>query len=136
MAQHFQTKSLPLNPDDIAPDGSEVRLLLELQAGGMAHFTLSGHQTSTAIVHTTVEEIWFFLTGQGQMWRKQNDTEEIVDVFPGVSLTIPQSTCFQFRSLSDEPLSAIGQTMPPWPGDGEAVAVEGPWRPSVGSRRQ
>ena len=30
-----------------------------------------------------------------------------------------------------EPLAAIGVTMPPWPGDGEAIVVPGEWRPTV-----
>jgi mannose-6-phosphate isomerase-like protein (cupin superfamily) len=48
-----------------------------------------------------------------------------------VSLTIPIGTHFQFRSIGDEPLAAIGVTMPPWPGEGEAVVVTGPRQPTV-----
>ena len=44
---------------------------------------------------------------------------------------IPLGTTFQFRALGDEPLCAIGATMPPWPGPGEAVLAEGPWTPTV-----
>jgi hypothetical protein len=61
--------------DAVGPDGSDVRLLVSLKAGGMAH----------------------------------------------VCLTIPTGTCFQFRSFGNEPLTAIGITMPPSPGDAEAV---------------
>jgi mannose-6-phosphate isomerase-like protein (cupin superfamily) len=132
MADGFRTKILPPSADHIAPDGSEVRILHGLKHGGMAHFELAPGQTSTATKHRTVEEIWFFLSGQGEMWRRDANSETIVEVFPNVSLTIPLGTQFQFRSLSDEPLRAIGQTMPPWPGDGEAIEVEGPWVPTVG----
>ena len=52
-----------------------------------------------------------------------------VDVHPGVCLTIPLGARFQFRAFGGEPLSAIGVTMPPWPGEGEAIVVEGPWTP-------
>jgi mannose-6-phosphate isomerase-like protein (cupin superfamily) len=48
-----------------------------------------------------------------------------------VCLTIPLGTHFQFRSHGKEPLSAIGVTMPPWPGEDEAYDVEGPWEPDV-----
>ena len=51
-----------------------------------------------AVAHRTVEEIWFFLAGRGQMWRRQDDHEEIVTVEPGVCLTIPLGTHFQFRA--------------------------------------
>ena len=37
----FMTKHLPMAPDAVAPDGSEVRLLLRLDGGGMAHFELA-----------------------------------------------------------------------------------------------
>jgi mannose-6-phosphate isomerase-like protein (cupin superfamily) len=65
------------------------------------------------------------------MWRRLGGEEETVEVGPGTSVAIPVGTRFQFRSDSDEPLSAIGATMPPWPGEGEAFAVEGPWQPTV-----
>jgi mannose-6-phosphate isomerase-like protein (cupin superfamily) len=65
------------------------------------------------------------------MWRRQGDREEVVPVHSGVSLTIPLGTHFQFRSFGDEPLAAIGVTMPPWPGDGEAYTVDGKWKPTV-----
>jgi mannose-6-phosphate isomerase-like protein (cupin superfamily) len=127
----FDTKRLSVARDDVAPDGSDVRILLGLKGGGMAHFELGPGQTSTAVTHKTVEEIWFFLVGRGEMWRKQNGREEIVPVEPGDCLTIPLSTHFQFRSFGYEPLAAIGVTMPPWPGEGEAIVVEGKWKPTV-----
>jgi len=124
---NFDTKHLPVRPDDIAPDGSDVRVLLGLARGGMAHFEIGPNQTSKATMHRTVEEIWFFLRGRGQMWRKNEEQECTVDVYPGICLTIPQGTHFQFRSFGFEPLAAIGVTMPPWPGEGEAIAVSGIW---------
>lgn len=127
----FATKRLPAVRDVVAPDGSDVRVLLSLRGGSMAHFTLAPGQTSRAVTHRTVEEIWFFLSGRGEMWRKQGEHEEIVPVEPGVCLTIPLGTRFQFRSLGEEPLTAVAVTMPPWPGEGEAVIVEGPWLPTV-----
>ena len=90
-------------------------------------FALPPGETSRAVTHRTVEEIWYFLEGRGEMWRRQGDREEVVAVEPGVCLTIPLGTHFQFRALGDRPLSALGVTMPPWPGPDEAVPVEGPW---------
>ena len=129
--QAFETKRLPVQRDSVAKDGSDVRVLLSLHGGGMAHFELPPGQTSTAITHRTVEEIWFFLSGRGQMWRRTGSHEEVVAVEAGVCLTIPLGTHFQFRSFGDEALSAIGVTMPPWPGEGEAKIVEGKWKPTL-----
>jgi mannose-6-phosphate isomerase-like protein (cupin superfamily) len=112
-----------------------VRLLLSLARGGLAHFELSAGQTSIAVSHRTVEEIWYFLDGEGEMWRKSGDHQETVKVDAGVCLTIPLGTHFQFRSTGKKPLQAIGVTMPPWPGDDEAFEVKGIWAPTVNRSR-
>ena len=127
----FLTKRLPVDKDDVAPDGSDVRILLELDRGGMAHFELAPGETSVAVAHHTIEEIWYFLSGRGEMWRKLGDQEEVVPVDPGTCITIPVGTHFQFRSFGYEPLAAIGVTMPPWPGEGEAYQVQGIWKSTV-----
>lgn len=127
----FSTKRLPVQRDAIAPDGSDVRILLGLGSGGFAHFELAPGETSIAVAHRTIEEIWFFINGRGEMWRKLNDREEVVPVDSGVCITIPLGTRFQFRSFGYEPLAAIGVTMPPWPGEGEAYKVQGKWTPTV-----
>src|SRR5690242_10872071 len=127
----FDTKRLPVARDAVALDGSDVRVLLQLDGGSMAHFELPPGQVSTAITHRTIDEIWFVLSGRGEMWREQAGREEAVPVDPGVCLTIPQGTRFQFRSFGDEPLAALGISMPPWPGEGEALVVPGKWAPTV-----
>lgn len=65
--REFHTVTMANERDVIAPDGSDVRILLGLDGGSMAH-------------------------------------------------------C-QFRSCQNEPLAAIGVTMPPWPDDDEAIVV-------------
>ena len=127
MSHGFVTRSLGPSPDAMAPDGSEVRLLAAASRGSMAHFKLLPGQVSQAVAHHTVEELWFIVNGHGRMWRKLAEIEQTIDIGPGVSLSIPLGTHFQFRSLTDEPLRAIGVTMPPWPGEKEAVPVSGPW---------
>jgi mannose-6-phosphate isomerase-like protein (cupin superfamily) len=127
----FDTRALPTDPDEIAPDGSQVRVLLILERGGLAHFRLDAGQTSRATAHKSVEELWYIVSGRGEMWRKRGEQEEIVAMEPGVCLSIPTGTWFQFRAAGDEALSVVGATMPPWPGRDEAYAVEGVWEPTV-----
>ena len=112
-------------PDAIAPDGSEVRILANTARGSMAEFLLPPGQISITVAHHTVEEVWFFTAGQGQLWRKNEKAEEIVEIHPGLS--IPTQTHFQFRNDCTENLVAIGTTMPPWPGPDEAYIVKGKW---------
>jgi len=109
----FGTKQLSAARDVIAPDGSHVRVPLGLARGGMAHFVLAPGQISTAVTHRTVEEIWYVLSGPGEMWRRQGDREEVVAMEAGVCLAIPLGTHFQLRSLGTEELAAVAVTMPP-----------------------
>ena len=127
----METKHLPADRDAVAPDGSDVRILLSVGGGSMAHFELAPGAVSHAVVHRTVDELWYFLSGRGEMWRKLGDDETTVAVAPDVCIAIHVGTQFQFRCHGDEPLAAVGVTMPPWPGDGEALPAEGPWQPTV-----
>ncbi len=123
----FETRRLPAEPDVVAPDGSDVRVLLRTARGSMAHFELAAGRASDAIRHRSVDEIWFILAGSGEMWRKDGDGEDVVALDAGVCVTIPMGTHFQFRAGQGASLQAVGVTMPPWPGPEEAVAVAGKW---------
>ena len=116
-------------PDAYAPDGSEVRLLAALSGCSFAHFTLAAGRVSAPVAHRTVEEIWYFVAGEGEVWRKLGQEEGVTPVRPGVALTIPLGAHFQFRAGA-QGLSFVAVTMPPWPGPQEAFAVEGTWQAS------
>jgi mannose-6-phosphate isomerase-like protein (cupin superfamily) len=128
----FATRVLGRAADAVAPDGCEVRLLAQTPRGSMAHFTLGPGQVARAVAHRTVEEVWYFLSGTGRMWRRRGEAEETVEVAPGRSLAIPLGTRFQLRNDGSEPLTAVAVTMPPWPGADEAYLVDGEWPESVG----
>jgi mannose-6-phosphate isomerase-like protein (cupin superfamily) len=115
----------------IAPDGSEVRVLLALTGGSMAYFQLAAGRIARAVRHKTVEEIWYFLSGRGEMWRSDGTHEATIPVSAGVCVTIPVGTTFQFRGDPNGSLAAIAITMPPWPGEDEAEIVAGMWEPTV-----
>jgi mannose-6-phosphate isomerase-like protein (cupin superfamily) len=125
--QRFDTMHLPEAPDATAPDGSDVRVLLQLGRGSMAHFELAPGRVSRAVAHHAVEELWYVVGGQGQMWRRQGEREQTVPLRPGTCLSIPPGTHFQFRASAHGPLAAVGVAMPPWPGAGEAYEVPGQW---------
>lgn len=123
----FDTMRLP-EKYELAPDRSEIRPLLSMRRGGLAHCTLAPHGISLAVEHRTIEEIWYFIQGRGQVWRKQGDREEVVDVGPNTCLTIPTGTHFQFRNTGEVPLCFTIVTMPPWPSEQEAVRVQDHWK--------
>jgi mannose-6-phosphate isomerase-like protein (cupin superfamily) len=126
-ASAFQTRDLPASYDVLAPDTSEIRVLAAGTRGSMAHGTLPPGRVSLAVRHQTVEELWFVVSGQAEIWRKLGDEEATVIAGPGTSLSIPVGTHFQFRTVGDEPFCFIMVTMPPWPGPGEAVRVPDHW---------
>jgi mannose-6-phosphate isomerase-like protein (cupin superfamily) len=131
MMDEFATLDLADAPVVRAPDGSAVRPLCALAGrGSFAHFQLAPGEVSTAVSHATVEEIWYIVGGTGEMWRRQGGRESTVALRPGICLTIPLGTTFQFRAAPDgEPLAAVAVTMPPWPVDSpdEARPEPGPW---------
>ncbi len=127
----FGVKALGGEADVIAPDGSEVRILITATRGSMANFRLAPGGVTKAVRHASVEELWYCTGGRGRMWRKNGTGESVVDLTTGVSIDIPVGTAFQFRADSDAPLEVVGVTMPPWPGMDEAIFVEGIWEPTV-----
>ena len=129
----FETKDLPAAMDARAPDGSEVRVLLNIPGrGGMAHFRLHPGQVSKLVTHRTVEEIWYVVDGRGELWRRLEDKSECVELKAGRCVAVPLGTHFQFRAAQDSGLDIIGVTMPPWPTDREeAVRTTDHWSPNV-----
>jgi mannose-6-phosphate isomerase-like protein (cupin superfamily) len=130
MTTPFDTQSTQDAPLVTAPDGSTVRILTATSSASSIHVRLQG--VSITVQHKTVDEIWYVTAGMGEMWRLQNDREETVPLQPGVSVSIPVGTTFQFRSTGDTPLEAVCVTIPPWPGEDEAIVMlgAGPWEPS------
>jgi mannose-6-phosphate isomerase-like protein (cupin superfamily) len=112
---------------EAAPDGSSVRVLLRVPGGAMTQFALAAGTTSRAVVHRTVDEIWLVLSGRGELSRRDGAHEEVVAMAPGLCVTIPVGTAFQFRARADAPLVVVAATLPPWPGDHEALAITGRW---------
>jgi mannose-6-phosphate isomerase-like protein (cupin superfamily) len=119
---------LPSKMDVYAPDGSEIRLLLSTSRGSSCHCTLPANGISLAGMHRSVEEIWYCVQGRGQVWRKRDEQESEIEIFPGVCLSIPPYTQFQFRTVGVEALEIIITTMPPWPGEQEWIKVEDHWQ--------
>jgi mannose-6-phosphate isomerase-like protein (cupin superfamily) len=127
----MQTRSFPSRPDARSPAGAEVRHLLQGETGGMIHSTVPAGQVNRATLHATVSELWHVLSGEGELWRRDDTHEETADLSAGVSVDIPVGTAFQYRCTGAEPLRFLCITMPPWPGDDEAMFIEGPWEPTA-----
>jgi mannose-6-phosphate isomerase-like protein (cupin superfamily) len=121
--------SLPVT----APDGCTVIPLLSVAGGSLAHCTLAPGGVSYAVRHQVIEEIWHFISGRGELWRRDPAAgrEEVVTCEPGLTITIPEGVEFQFRNTGAEPLIFLCCTMPPWPGEHVATVVQGKWEPRL-----
>jgi len=116
-------------PDAIAPDGSEIRLLAAPAHGAtrasLCEVRLGPGAVSRPVRHRSVEEIWYVITGRGQVWRCPPDSAaDPIDVSPGDTLVIPTGWRFQFRAAPSGELRFLCYTSPPWPGPDEAEPVE------------
>ena len=127
----MQTRSFPSAPQGRSPAGAEIRYLLEDETGTMIHSTVPPGQVNRATVHATVSEFWHVLSGQGEIWRRDGSGEETAVLERGVSVDVPVGTDFQYRCTGPEPLTFLCISMPRWPGDGEATAIDGPWTPTA-----
>jgi mannose-6-phosphate isomerase-like protein (cupin superfamily) len=121
----WQTARVRAGYDLLAPDTSEIRLLVQLDRGSLVHCTLRTGHVTQAVRHRTVQEVWYCLAGSGELWRSDGAHEDVVQLRPGVSATIPLGVSFQFRA--QHTLELVITTMPPWPGASEAEPVPGPW---------
>ncbi|MBB4944814.1 mannose-6-phosphate isomerase-like protein (cupin superfamily) [Kitasatospora gansuensis] len=129
MSERFSTVRLDQAPEITAPDGSAVRPLCVLPgAASFAQFELTAGQIAKAVSHATVSEVWYVVAGAGEMWRRQDGREEVTALEPGVCLTIPLGTTFQFRAGATG-LRVVAATVPPWPVDSpdEARFETGRW---------
>lgn len=127
----FETKELPQTMDVAAPDGSEIRLMPVLEGGSMVHCRVPPGAVTKAVRHKTVDELWYVTAGEGRLWRRQGDREQVERLTAGSAHTIPLGTDFQFRCDSAKALEIVIVTMPPWPDMSEAVPVADHWPPTV-----
>jgi mannose-6-phosphate isomerase-like protein (cupin superfamily) len=104
---------------------------MEGETGNMIHSTVPPGQVNRATIHATVSEFWHVLSGEGQIWRRNDTGEETTALRTGVSIDIPVRTAFQYRCTGADPLQFLCISMPRWPGDREATVIEGPWKPNA-----
>ena len=115
-----------------SPLGAHVRYLMDGPHGNMIHSTVPPGMVGRACRFRTIDEYWFVLSGEGEIWRRATDgRESITRLIPGVCIDIPLGTAFQYRCTGDVPLVFTCTALPPWPGDDEALIIDGPWAPRV-----
>lgn len=117
-------------PDATAPDNSEIRMLGGVERGSLAHCTLHPGMCSLPVRHRTIYEIWYVVSGHGELWRSDPEGSQRVDLlWPGVAVDLPTGSTFQFRATGYDALRIVLLTIPRWLGAGEALPVQtGRWQ--------
>lgn len=112
---------------DTAPDGSYLYYLPRCSHGNMTKCIFPAGMISNAVQHKTIEEIWYVLSGTAQLWLSCE--EKIITLTADDALTIPVGVGFQINNAhSTKDFVVIITTMPPWPGDDEAMMIKGYWQ--------
>lgn len=114
-----------------SPLGAHIRHLMDGPHGNLIHSTVPPGMVGRACRFRTVDEYWLVLSGEGELWRRAADgRESVTRLVRGVCVDIPLGTAFQYRCAGSRPLVFACVAMPPWPGDDEAVILDGPWVPN------
>jgi mannose-6-phosphate isomerase-like protein (cupin superfamily) len=115
-----------------SPLGADIRFLMDGPHGNMIHSTVPPGMVGRACHFRSIDEYWYVLSGEGEIWRSTPDGHEsITGLIRGVCVDIPLGTAFQYRCIASVPLVFICTALPPWPGDDEAVIMDGPWEPRL-----
>ncbi len=114
-------------PDAIAPDGAEIRVLLDCPQGAtrlsLAEALVKPGERTACVSHRTIEEIWYIVRGKGRFHRLLPDGsgEQAADVVAGDALLIPTGYRFWVENTGSDALVFLCCGTPPWPGHDEAI---------------
>jgi mannose-6-phosphate isomerase-like protein (cupin superfamily) len=116
------------SPDAIAPDGIAIRTLIDEVQGAhklsLAEGSLAPRQRSLKVHHTSYEEIWYFLHGEGVFYLHAPGApvEDSTPVGPGDALLVPPGHGFWVENTGEEELVFLLAGSPPW-GAGQEVRL-------------
>ena len=100
--------------------------LARTESCSFAEFALPAQQTSRAVVHDHLDEVWYVLAGTASVWLRGDAGERIERITVADCVTIPKGTAFQTQAGPDG-IRVVAVTAPPWGGDGDARLVPGYW---------
>ena len=103
----------------LADDGSIIRNLPSLGNVQTVQCTLRPNEVIQACVHKTVSQIWYVISGEGEVWLKDKlGIETVNKINSGTSFTVPLGFSFQFRNTGSVNLEIFIVNASPWSGPG------------------
>src|SRR6187455_1301871 len=92
-SHHVKTTSVETAEHGRSPLGAYVRFLMHGPHGNMIHSTVPPGMVGRACHFRTIEEYWYVLAGEGEIWRRAPDGDEsITRLTPGMCIDIPLGT--------------------------------------------
>lgn len=89
-------KKLAEKYDYLAPDGSEIRLLISSSLASLDHLIVKPKTVSRAGYHKSVQEKWYIIRGEGKIWLKKYNQEQIIKLEPGFLFRLILMSIFSF----------------------------------------
>ena len=117
-------------PDVIAPDGAEIRVLVDQSRGATQLSLAEAHvkpgERTACVSHRTIEEVWYIVQGTGRFHRltPAGVNEGTEKVMAGDALLIPVGHRFWVENSGVEDLRFLCCDAPAWPGHDEAIVWE------------
>lgn len=126
MALEWQT--LGGAPDSSSPGGgAEIRHVVRSPLGDLTHAVCRAGEVAPTHDLPELDEAYFVLAGEGQIWRSLHGREAITRMRPGRAVWMPAGTQFQYRANQTTSLVFLVVVMPPWKSELFHTNDAGPW---------
>jgi mannose-6-phosphate isomerase-like protein (cupin superfamily) len=124
---------LSTEPNAESPDGSaEIRHILTSPAGDLTHAVCRAGYTAAVHHLPELDEAYYVLAGEGEIWRATDDTEFVTALRPGRWVGMPAGTRFQYRADRGTTLVFLVMVLPSWREELFNVVEGGRWAPGAG----
>ena len=121
-------RTLGQEPDEIAPDGSLIYWLCRNEYASTCVCVLPPGCQSIPARHYRLEELWYVVSGFGQLYRSGANDGLPVELHAGVGVSIAAGQVFQFRAHQGSTLTIHITTTPPWAGAHDVeTGLKGYW---------
>jgi mannose-6-phosphate isomerase-like protein (cupin superfamily) len=107
-------------------EASEIRLFPSFEQGEIVHARALADRPSLAATLTGVGELFYVLEGEGELWRRTGQVEDVTKLFAGRCVSIPPGLDYQYRALG-ESMEFLVTTMPRWTEDNWSKAKTRYW---------
>lgn len=124
----FTTANLATTTSFLSDDGSEIRPMPSIQGVESVHCRLPKGGAIQASEHRTVSQIWYVISGKGELWLKSHAKKEtVLPLQPGVAVTVPLGYGFQFHNTGEQDLDIFIVNTTKWSGAGELIPIKNHW---------